>query len=217
MSCRVALCRRYRVFDAWYSTPEAVDPTLRYSQQPCEENRYCVDGVARTCNRTVCFPRPVTAVVREALPGELDEFGVDYYVRRLPGVSEGDVIEVQFDDDTIMPALNNSIAVTRLLNFSVPFASDGIDLKARWVSPSLLFLTVISGRWSQPGVTDPLLTRVGLLSFNLLASGRLRWVSRCAVSLCHELVLRRLDVYKWLVRVPCLQPHRQLQRGGLLH
>ena len=169
-----ALARSDKVQDAYYSIPEGT-PALPYrsGEQQCDQDRYCVAGLAYNCSRTYCWPQPNNVTAREALPGESYN-GTDYYSIRFPGLTTGDVIEIHFDENGTMPQVNSSELVLRLINFTVPLGRDGYEFVGRWVTPSLLFMTVTKGSWNISGVTDPLYTRVGNLSFTISQAANLR-------------------------------------------
>ena len=159
---------RYVVTPAFYSAPESIAPDRRYYQLPCEDNRYCVDGVASLCGRTYCWPTPLAATAREGRAGELAALGFALQ----PGLSLGDVIEIQFDEETNTPTLPTTADVMRLLVFSAPFDEDGLTFLVEWTDPSLLKLTIIT-----TSGTDPLLTQIGVLNFYVSAAGNLRCVA----------------------------------------
>jgi hypothetical protein len=117
------------------------------------------------------MPRQVVA--REALPGEEGTNGTDYYAIRMPGISIGDVIEFHFDEVGTQPPVNSTALVLGLLNFTCPIGRDGFQFFGTWMNASVLYVTITAGNWSQAGVTDPALTRVGILGFKLEAVGNL--------------------------------------------
>jgi hypothetical protein len=161
------------VDDAYYSIPESVPVTLRYAQQLCDQDRYCVAGLAYFCGRLYCYPKPSTVTIREARVGETYN-GINLYNMKRPGLSMGDVIEVQFDENSTMPVVNTTAAVLRVLNFSVPLGLDGTQFVGRWVNPSLLYVTIVAGGWDSGEATDPTLTRAGNLTFTVTPEANLR-------------------------------------------
>jgi hypothetical protein len=164
---------RYRVTDAWYSAPEEVPVDRRWFQQPCEQNRYCVAGIPYLCGRPYCWPMPVVVAAREAIVGETGSNGENYYAMRAPGLGVGDVIEFHFDEVGTEPVLNTTALVLNFTDFNCPIGKDGFNFTARWVNASLLYVTITKGSWAQPGVTDPALTRVGVLAFQIKPTGNL--------------------------------------------
>ncbi len=153
------------MLDAHYSAPESQPLDQRWTQMPCEVNRYCEAGVAYTCGRQFCWPTPLAASAREGRAGELSALGFALQ----PGISIGDVIEIQFDVNTNQPPLPSTAALMRLVRFSVPFGDDGLTFKAEWSDPSLLKLTIMT-----PSSSDPLFTKIGALHFTISAEGNLR-------------------------------------------
>lgn len=149
--------------------------TLRYAQQLCDQDRYCVAGLAYFCGRLYCYPKPSMVTIREARVGETYN-GINFYNMKRPGLSVGDVIEVQFDENSTMPVVNTTAAVLRILNFSVPLGRDGTQFVGRWVNPSLLYVTIVAGGWDSGQATDPTLTRAGNLTFTVTPEANLRCV-----------------------------------------
>ena len=116
---------------------------------------------------------PAHVEAREARPGELGPAGEVYANMREPGISVGDVLEFTFDEVGSMPALNTSALFLTLFAFNCPLGYDGFEFTGRWISSSLLYVTITRGTWAQNGVTDPAFTRVGRLGFQLKPEGNL--------------------------------------------
>jgi len=74
---------------------------------------------------------------------------VYWYLHRLPGISEGDVIEVEFDAPTNTPYLPTAIEVHRMLGLSAPLA-EAFDME--WIRHDVLQLRLL-------GRTGPELAR----------------------------------------------------------
>ncbi len=174
---------RYTVTDAYYSAPEGDPPNVRYFQKPCEQNRYCVGGVAQLCGRDLCWPKPTSAVAREGRPAELAALGF----AQQAGLSQGDVIEVQFDELTNEPVVNSTAAILRLFEFNAPIGYDGLQFSGKWQDPTLLLITITGGSWTSEGATDPQLTAVNVLGFRVKTQGNVRWVLPVVVHCVHGL------------------------------
>ncbi len=204
---RGVVCRR-KVQDAYYSFPENVTAGERYAEKPCEQDRYCTGGVPSLCEqahcppgvsppcyRDYCWPRPFSVFAREALPGEVDSRNQSYFSRRMAGISEGDVVEVHFDENSTMPLANTTALVLLLINFTVPLGRDGFELRGKWVRPSVFFMTVVSGNWTLPNATDLSLTRPNYLHFNVEPEANLRCVGSLMLSsLCRDVPWRLFEV-----------------------
>lgn len=149
---------RYFVQPAFYSANLTNPVDERYRELPCEPDKYSIKGERFSCGRTFCWPMPISILAREASLAEgppgapLSPAGEgQYYLQRKPGLSVGDVLVIQFDEDSTMPTLNQS-TIFQALNFSAAVGA----LASKWNNPRELQLTITD----VAKVSDPMITRV---------------------------------------------------------